>query len=49
MEIPDLVYIEALQNDAKRYDSILVVSKEGCYFIGDKLVHSDTCLCGEDL
>lgn len=29
-------------------DSILVVSKSGCKFIGDKLFHSDNCSCDDE-
>lgn len=29
-------------------DSVLVVSKSGCYFKGNDLIHQQTCSCDDD-
>lgn len=29
-------------------DSILIVDKHtGCYWLGNKLIHTDSCMCGD--
>lgn len=36
--------------EVKMPDSVLIVdSKTGCMFVGDHLIHSESCMCGEEI